>query len=109
MRVFKFGGASLKDADAIRNVTSIIKKSGANNLLVVVSAMGKTTDALEKIIGLGHAGKKFEAELAAIKDYHADIIRKLFPDPSTVEEKLFQLLAELREHEIGRASCRERV
>jgi len=48
--VYKFGGASVKDADAIRHVASIIKQASKTNLLVVVSAMGKTTNALEKVV-----------------------------------------------------------
>ena len=63
MKVFKFGGASLKNAAAIRNIVSIIKSQGKENLVVVVSAMGKTTDALEKIIALSQAGKSCEKEI----------------------------------------------
>ncbi|MBW7846234.1 MAG: aspartate kinase, partial [Bacteroidia bacterium] len=47
MIVFKFGGASVKDADAVRNVANIMKSHTEQPLLVVVSAMGKTTNALE--------------------------------------------------------------
>ncbi len=50
MKVFKFGGASLKTAAGIRNVASIIRQAAPANLLVVVSAIGKTTDALEKFM-----------------------------------------------------------
>ncbi len=50
MKVFKFGGASVKDADSVRNVLSVLKKVGYHNTLVVVSAMGKTTNALEVVI-----------------------------------------------------------
>ena len=50
MKVFKFGGASVKDADGIRNILSVLKHTGFNNTLIVVSAMGKTTNALEKVV-----------------------------------------------------------
>ena len=50
MLVFKFGGASVKDADGIVNLASIVKKFEDNELLIVVSAMGKTTNALEKLV-----------------------------------------------------------
>ncbi len=50
IKVFKFGGASLKDATGVKNVASIIGSQPAQNLLVVVSAMGKTTNMLEGII-----------------------------------------------------------
>jgi aspartate kinase len=50
MKVFKFGGASVSTAERIRNVTGILKNYGNDKLLVVVSAMGKTTNALEKVV-----------------------------------------------------------
>ena len=50
MKIFKFGGASVKDADAIRNVGSIIQNNCEDQVFVVVSAIGKTTNALEKIV-----------------------------------------------------------
>ena len=49
MKVFKFGGASVKDAEAIKNLAQILNNYPAEKLLVVVSAMGKTTNALEKL------------------------------------------------------------
>jgi len=49
MLVFKFGGASVKDADGIVNLASVVKGFTDNQLLIVVSAMGKTTNALEKL------------------------------------------------------------
>ena len=50
MKVFKFGGASVSTAERIKNVGEILKKYSDEQLLVVVSAMGKTTNALEKVI-----------------------------------------------------------
>ena len=50
MQVFKFGGASVKDADAVRNVVSILKKYASTPTLVVISAMGKTTNKLEELV-----------------------------------------------------------
>ena len=49
MRVFKFGGASVKDADGVKNMASVLQKVGYDNTLIVVSAMGKTTNALEVV------------------------------------------------------------
>ncbi|NCU32351.1 MAG: aspartate kinase, partial [Candidatus Moranbacteria bacterium] len=49
MRVFKFGGASVKDAASVKNVANIIRQYGNGPLVVVVSAMGKTTNALERL------------------------------------------------------------
>jgi aspartate kinase len=77
MIVFKFGGASLKNSAAIKNVASIIS-SYPERKLVVVSAIGKTTDALEKIASLAHANKDFENELSQLKALHYAVIQELF-------------------------------
>ncbi|HRR11902.1 MAG TPA: aspartate kinase, partial [Tenuifilum sp.] len=50
MRVFKFGGASVKSAGAIRNLANIVKRFSTENLVIVVSAMAKTTNALEEVL-----------------------------------------------------------
>ena len=50
MRIFKFGGASVKDAEGIRNVHSVLQTVGFEDVLLVISAMGKTTNALEVVI-----------------------------------------------------------
>ena len=49
MKVFKFGGASVKNSDSIRNIVEIIRSYGSNELIIVVSAMDKTTNALENL------------------------------------------------------------
>ncbi len=80
MKVFKFGGASVKNAEAVRNVANII--SGyTDNLVVVVSAMAKTTNALEKVVEAHYhqSGNAFEL-LQEVKNFHTDIMRDLFPD-----------------------------
>jgi len=78
MKVFKFGGASVKDSNAIRNMASIVKSNGNSNLLIVVSAMGKTTNALERIITLQREGNDFEKEVFILQDYHFKIMNELF-------------------------------
>lgn len=84
MKVFKFGGASLKSADGIRNVASIILSQPAQNLLVVVSAMGKTTDLLERIVYLSALKQEFEQTISQLKKYHRDIIDLLFTDTTSI-------------------------
>jgi aspartate kinase len=84
MKVFKFGGASVKDPGAIRNIASIIKATGDSNLLVVVSAMGKTTNALEKIIARQSHDKDFEKEFADLHRYHFEILTGLFPKDHSI-------------------------
>lgn len=82
MKVFKFGGASVKDADSVRNVGNIIRLYPQDKLCIVVSAMGKTTNGLEKVVNAYFEGKtkqSFEA-LDEIKRYHEDILHDLFPD-----------------------------
>ena len=58
MKVFKFGGASVKDANGVRNLERIVRLEGAHDLMVVVSAMGKTTNALERVVEFLSAGKE---------------------------------------------------
>ena len=50
MRIYKFGGASVKDADGVRNLLKVLKHEGVSNTLVIVSAMGKMTNAFEKVV-----------------------------------------------------------
>lgn len=78
-RVLKFGGASLRTADAIRNAARIVDLYKDEKLLIVASAMGKTTNALEKLLELATAGKPFDNEWQQLKDNHIAIARELFP------------------------------
>jgi len=78
MKVFKFGGASVRNAQAIRNVAGILKPLEGEKIIVVVSAMGKTTNALEKVLSEFHAGKNWQAELDKVATYHMAILKELF-------------------------------
>jgi aspartate kinase len=82
MLVFKFGGASVKDAGGIVNLANVVKKYDGNQLLIVVSAMGKTTNALEKLTK-AYVDQDDEVHVIfdEIKKYHYDIIEQLF-EPS---------------------------
>jgi aspartate kinase len=84
MKVFKFGGASLKSAKGIRQVGSILLGSPRQQLLVVVSAMGKTTDLLEKIHAAAYANGNFEEPLILCRHYHEQIIAELFTEREKV-------------------------
>ena len=81
MLVFKFGGASVKDADAVKNVAKIISLFPKEKKLVVVSAMGKTTNAMEEIVeALWHNKKESYRYLVdQVYQYHVNICEKLFP------------------------------
>ncbi len=79
-KIFKFGGASVKDANAVKNVGEVIKLH-KDDLVVVISAMGKTTNALEKVVEsyLNKDGK-VEENLQIVKKFHFDILNDLFKD-----------------------------
>ncbi|MBK8658251.1 MAG: aspartate kinase [Bacteroidetes bacterium] len=81
MQVYKFGGASVKDADAVKNVTSILAQNNFNEKVVVISAMGKTTNELEQVIQQYYAGKEsWQAALQGVLDKHLLIIDQLYAD-----------------------------
>lgn len=81
MQVFKFGGASVKSAENIKNVVSIVERYRDSSLLIVVSAIGKTTDKLVKVTEsyIKRDGACFE-HLESLKKEHFDILHELFPD-----------------------------
>ena len=91
MKVFKFGGASVKDANAVRNVAKIIGMF-PEDLSVVVSAMGKTTNALEDLVKALWARNEegFVKTLEEIKDFHMGILVDLFPDRTNDVYQVFQ-------------------
>jgi aspartate kinase len=78
IKIFKFGGASVKDADAVRNMTAIVERFSGDDLVIVVSAMGKTTNALEKVHRARFEGQAYASDLKGISDYHLAIIDSLF-------------------------------
>ncbi len=79
MRVFKFGGASVKDANSVRNVLSVLQKVGHNETLVVVSAMGKTTNALEVVIEqYRNKDTKLSNTISELRTNHKAILTDLF-------------------------------
>lgn len=82
MRVFKFGGASVKDADGVRNVVSVLRETGHENTLLVVSAMGKTTNAMEALVDAYFNDKAGIADkISDIVEYHTAILDDLFESP----------------------------
>lgn len=79
MQVYKFGGASVKDAAAVKNVTSILKENNFNEKVVVISAMGKSTNELENVINLYYAGNsEWEKALDTLFDKHVAIMNELY-------------------------------
>ena len=81
MKIFKFGGASVKDADGVKNVYDVLQKVGSEDVLVVISAMGKTTNALEIVIkNYFDKSNEFHASLQEVRKYHNQILLELFDD-----------------------------
>ncbi len=81
MKIFKFGGASVKDANGIKNVFDVLQKVGHDNVLVVISAMGKTTNALEVVIkNYFDKSTELQESIQEVKKYHLQIVMDLFED-----------------------------
>lgn len=94
MRVFKFGGASVKDADGIKNVYDVLQKVGHDDVLLVISAMGKTTNAMELVVkNYFDKSPELQASIQEVKKYHNQILLDLFEDENhtvfTAVNKLF--------------------
>lgn len=99
MKVFKFGGASTKDAQCIKNVVSVIKQTGEKDLVVVVSAMGKMTNALETVVNTYFSNRvNTKDALRVVYNYHFDILKDLFETTShIVFEEVGNLFTQLRQ------------
>jgi aspartate kinase len=97
MRVFKFGGASVKDAAGVINILSVLKHTGFSETLIVVSAMGKTTNALEKVVkNYFDETPRYLEYLEKIKQNHYQIIAELFQqDSAQTKENVDQLFEEI--------------
>lgn len=95
MKVFKFGGASVKDAEGVRNITDILKQYSDKDTVVIVSAMGKMTNAFEVLVHDYLSNKsELETSLSIIETYHSTIVSDLFPD---VNHPVFNVIQTLFE------------
>jgi len=98
MKVYKFGGASVKDATGIRNLAKIVSTE-SDNLVIVISAFGKTTNALEKVLRAWLNGEeKCKALLDEVYEEHLLIIDELFSTFSEVKEKIDISFARLKDY-----------
>lgn len=98
MRVYKFGGASIKDAAGVRNVAEIMQKEEASGCLLVISAMGKMTNAFEGIVNAYCSQKEKLADaIDFVSTYHTNIINDLFDENHEVRSKVRGLLEKLEE------------
>ena len=98
MRIFKFGGASVKDAEGVENVVKVLKETGHENTMVVVSAMGKTTNAMEAIVNAYFDDKDaLPSTIQEVIDYHSGILNELFKnDQHPAFKKIKVLFDEVR-------------
>ncbi|OMP32035.1 aspartate kinase [Mangrovimonas sp. DI 80] len=93
MQVFKFGGASVKDAKGVKNLVWVLKEVGMKDALIVVSAMGKTTNALETVIhNYFNKPNELQSSLQDVKKYHNEILLELFEQE---QHPVFQKVATL--------------
>ncbi len=96
IKVFKFGGASVKDSEGFRNVGQILQKYSDEKIVVVVSAMGKTTNALEEVVKSFYAQDgQTEALLLKIKSSHVALIQELFPVSQAVLDDINDAFVEI--------------
>jgi aspartate kinase len=97
MKVFKFGGASVKDAAGVRNVARVLKHFAGQDILIVVSAMGKTTNALESIVWDWRDGKPVLDKVDALRQSHLKILHEVVPGFEEAEAWLLEYFSELEE------------
>lgn len=95
MKIFKFGGASVKDAEGVKNVAKVLQSQGFQNCLLVVSAMGKTTNALEKVVNHYFKGNAVEDHVSDIKKFHLNIVQNIFPSGDVITADIEQFFEDL--------------
>lgn len=88
IQIHKFGGASVKDSSAVRNLASILRNRLQNNCVIVVSAMGKTTNELETMLSLRMEDKDYSGNSTILKEYHLAICKELFPEDHVIFPKI---------------------
>lgn len=96
MRVFKFGGASVKDAEGVKNVARVLQHEGIDNTLVVISAMGKMTNAFENVIdAYYHKKESLQETLDFVTDFHQQMLHGLFQEGHTIYSEVNLLFGQL--------------
>ncbi len=95
-KVFKFGGASMKDVESIKNVGKILQNYASEELVIVFSAMGKVTNMLEDVVEdyVKNTGES-ESSLQKVKDFHAEIINALFAKEHAIFDEVNNLFVEI--------------
>ena len=97
-KVFKFGGASVKDAEGVRNLKKILDIYKNETLIVVISAMGKMTNQLEKVLEAWYyAPETLKSNFETVKNFHLDIAKQLENKPEEITSVLYPILDNLFE------------
>lgn len=96
MKVFKFGGASVKDAAGVRNVAAVLSHFPMDDLLIVVSAMGKTTNALEEVVWAYTEGHDAGSKVAALEQQHRAVLNEVAPVDAEARAALDEQFSALR-------------
>ena len=95
--VFKFGGASVKDASGVKNLRRILQQFPKQNVFVVISAVGKTTNLLEKVLDAYFNGENWRELFEQLKNNHLTIAKELMEDASEIESVLNPIFRSLEE------------
>ena len=106
IQIHKFGGASVKDSSAVRNLASILRNRLRNNFVIVVSAMGKTTNELETMLSLRMEDKDYSGNSTILKEYHLAICKELFPEDHVIFPKIENYFI-LLHHEFNKQVSKE--
>lgn len=96
MRIFKFGGASVKNKESIGNVKNILIQQKFEKGFVVVSAMGKTTNALEEVVKAYQENQNYLAMLNQIEEQHINVVKELIPEINSVFQDIINHVAEVK-------------
>ncbi|NDV45581.1 aspartate kinase [Paludibacter sp. 221] len=99
MKVYKFGGASVRSAEGIKNIADIVSKE-TENLFIIISAMGKTTNAMEIVLENFMKADRQAAlnKLAEVEAYHSQIVAELFEQDTAGTEVLKSVFGEIKGH-----------
>jgi len=96
VKVYKFGGASVKDAESIKNLVRVLKHEGYKDTLIVISAMGKMTNAFEKVINAYYNNSEdLSDQITIVRNFHIELIESLFEDKQPVLFEIELLFGQL--------------
>ena len=96
MKIFKFGGASVKDAEGVKNLAKVVQQQGSENTLVVISAMGKMTNAFEEVIdAYFYKSDTLQKKRTQVESYHKKMMDDLFEEDNEIYTQIDTLFEEL--------------